>query len=75
MTAYSVLDYLANMSNAPSDFLSGSYEPTIGMADGGDAGTRIVNTNDMETAAIAALFLFRDVRLYKRGWQSICLPA
>ena len=52
MTAYSVLNYLANMSNAPSDFLSGSYEPTIGMADGGDAGTRIVNTNDMETAAM-----------------------
>ena len=52
MTAYSVLNYLANMSNAPSDFLSGSYEPTIGMADGGDASTRIVNTNDMETAAM-----------------------
>ena len=52
MTAYSVLDYLANMSNAPSDFLSGSYEPTIGMADGADASTRIVNTNDMETAAM-----------------------
>ena len=52
MTAYSVLDYLANMSNAPSDFLSGSYEPTIGQADGADASTRIVNTNDMETAAM-----------------------
>ena len=50
-TVYSVLDNLANLSDAPADFLSGSYLPSIGVADDGDEGTRIVNTNDMETAA------------------------
>ena len=52
MTAFNVLDNLADLSNAPADYLTGTYEPTIGVADGGDAGTRIVNTNDMETAAM-----------------------
>jgi len=52
MTALNVLDYLADLSDAPADYFSGSYEPSIGVADGGDAGTRIVNTNDMETAAM-----------------------
>ena len=50
-TAFSVLDYLADMNNAPADFLSGRYEPTIGTADDGNAGTRVVNTNTMELAA------------------------
>ena len=50
-SAYSVLDNLANLSEAPADFLSGSYQPSIGVADDGDESTRIVNTNDMETAA------------------------
>ena len=49
--AFSVLDNLGDLSNAPADFLSGSYEPTIGTADDGNAGTRIVNTNTMELAA------------------------
>ena len=52
MMAFNVLDYLADMSNAPEDYLTGSYEPTIGVADGADASTRIVNTNDMATAAM-----------------------
>ena len=52
MTGYNVLDYLANLTNAPEDYLTGSYEPTIGQPDGGNTGTRIVNTNDMATAAL-----------------------
>ena len=52
MTAFNVLDYLADMSNAPADYLTGSYEPAIGVPDGDDTGTRIVITNDMETAAM-----------------------
>ena len=52
MMAFNVLDYLADMSNAPEDYLTGSYEPTIGVADGGNTSTRIVNTNDMATAAL-----------------------
>ena len=52
MTAYNVLDYLANLTNAPEDYLTGSYEPTIGVPDDGDNSTRIEYTNNMETAAM-----------------------
>lgn len=50
--AYAILDNLADLSNANDNFLTQTFEPTIGTADDGDAGTRIVNTNDMETAAM-----------------------
>jgi hypothetical protein len=51
-TAFNVLDNLANLSNAPADYLTGTYEPTIGITDDADAGTRIINTNDMATAVL-----------------------
>ena len=50
--AYAILDNLADLSSANDNFLTQTFEPTIGTADDGDAGTRIVNTNDMETAAM-----------------------
>ena len=50
--AYAILDNLADLSSANDNFLAQTFEPTIGTADDGDAGTRIVNTNDMETAAM-----------------------
>ena len=49
--AYSVLSLLADVSAADDDFLSKTYEPTIGKEDDRDANTRIVNTNTMEAAA------------------------
>ena len=49
---FAILDQLANLSDAGDDFLAQKFEPTIGMPDGDDEGTRIVNTNDMETAAM-----------------------
>ena len=50
--SYAILDNLADLSSANDNFLTQTFEPTIGTADDGDAGTRIVNTNDMETAAM-----------------------
>ena len=50
--SYAILDNLADLSSANDNFLTQTFEPTIGTADGGDASTRIVNTNDMETAAM-----------------------
>ena len=50
--SYAILDNLADLSSANDNFLAQTFEPTIGTADDGDAGTRIVNTNDMETAAM-----------------------
>ena len=50
--AYAILDNLADLSSANDNFLAQTFEPTIGTADDGDASTRIVNTNDMETAAM-----------------------
>ena len=50
--AYAILDNLADLSSANDNFLTQTFEPTIGTADDGDASTRIVNTNDMETAAM-----------------------
>ena len=48
---FAVLDQLAETSEAGDDFLSKTFEPGIGMPDGDDTSTRIVNTNDAETAA------------------------
>ena len=49
--AFNVLNMLANVSAADDDFLSKTYEPTIGKEDDGNSTTRIVNTNTMELAA------------------------
>ena len=48
---FAVLDQLADIDTIKADFLSETFEPGIGMPDGDDTSTRIVNTNDAETAA------------------------
>ena len=49
--AYSVIDKLADTDDADTNFLAQTFEPSIGMPDGGDESVRIVNTNTMELAA------------------------
>ena len=48
---FAVLDQLADIDTIKADFLSETFEPGIGMPDGDDTSTRIVNTNTMEAAA------------------------
>ena len=49
--AFAVLSQLADMSGASDDYLSQTFEPTIGRADETNANVRIVNTNSAEAAA------------------------
>ena len=49
--AFAVLDELADTDEADSTFLAQTFEPSIGLPDGGDESVRIVNTNSMELAA------------------------
>ena len=48
---FAVLDQLADIDTIKADFLSETFEPGIGMPDGDDTSTRIVNTNTIEAAA------------------------
>ena len=48
---FAVLDQLADVDSIEANFLSETFEPGIGMPDGDDESTRIVNTNSMEAAA------------------------
>ena len=51
MTFWNVVGQLVSVDDVTDDYEGKTFEPTYGLPDGTNETTRIVNTNDMRTAA------------------------
>ena len=58
---WNVVGQLVSVDDVTDDYAGKTFEPTYGIADGSNEMTRIVNTNDMKTAAQRFAKLYQEM--------------
>ena len=66
---WDVVGQLVSVDDVTDDYAGKTFEATIGMADPTNATVRIVNTNDMKTAAQRFANLVDDDDINERPWH------